>query len=107
VSGAAVKVSASHLARNAYLYVRQSTLKQVLNNTESTARQYALRQRAAALGWPAAQIITIDTDQGHSGATAADREGSQRLVAEAGMGRAGRAPRCCKAWRSAAAAGGG
>jgi DNA invertase Pin-like site-specific DNA recombinase len=89
VSADATKVTASHLARNAYLYVRQSTLKQVLNNTESTARQYALRQRAAALGWPASQIITIDTDQGHSGASAADREGFQHLVAEVGMGRAG------------------
>jgi DNA invertase Pin-like site-specific DNA recombinase len=89
VSADVTKVTAGHLARNAYLYVRQSTLKQVLNNTESTARQYALRQRAAALGWPAAQIITIDTDQGHSGASAADREGFQHLVAEVGMGRAG------------------
>jgi DNA invertase Pin-like site-specific DNA recombinase len=85
----AVKVTAGHLARNAYLYVRQSTLKQVLNNTESAARQYALAQRAAALGWPAAQIVTIDTDQGRSGASAADREGFQHLVAEVGMGRAG------------------
>jgi DNA invertase Pin-like site-specific DNA recombinase len=85
----AAKVTAGHLARNAYLYVRQSTLKQVLNNTESTARQYALRQRAAALGWPTAQIVTIDTDQGHSGASATDREGFQHLVAEVGMGRAG------------------
>ena len=89
MSAEATKVTASHLARNAYLYVRQSTLKQVLNNTESTARQYALAQRAAALGWPAGQIITIDIDQGHSGASAADREGFQRLVAEVGMGRAG------------------
>ena len=89
MSAEAVKVTGGHLARNAYLYVRQSTLKQVLNNTESTARQYALRQRAAALGWPAAQIITIDTDQGHSGASAADREGFQQLTAEVGMGRAG------------------
>jgi DNA invertase Pin-like site-specific DNA recombinase len=89
VSAEALKVTAGHLARNAYLYVRQSTLKQVLNNTESTARQYALAQRAATLGWPAAQIITIDTDQGHSGASAADREGFQHLVAEVGMGRAG------------------
>ena len=86
---AAGKVTASHLARNAYLYVRQSTLKQVLHNTESTARQYALRQRAAALGWPAEQIITIDIDQGHSGASAADRAGFQHLVAEVGLGRAG------------------
>ena len=69
--------------------MRQSTLRQVLNNTESTARQYALRQRAVALGWPAEQIVVIDSDQGQSGASAADREGFQRLVAEVGMGRAG------------------
>ena len=70
----ATKVNASHLARIAYLYVRQSTLRQVINNTESTARQYALRQRAVALGWPGEQIVVIDTDQGQSGASAADRE---------------------------------
>ena len=58
-------------------------------NTESAARQYALRQRAVALGWPAEQIVVIDTDQGQSGASAADREGFQRLVAEVGLGRAG------------------
>ncbi len=86
---AASKVSATHLARTAYLYVRQSTLRQVLTNTESTTRQYALRQRAVALGWPAEQIVVIDSDQGRSGASAADREGFQRLVAEVGMGRAG------------------
>jgi DNA invertase Pin-like site-specific DNA recombinase len=83
------KVTASHLARTAYLYVRQSTLRQVVSNTESTQRQYALRQRAVALGWPAEQIVVIDQDQGHSGASAADREGFQRLVAEVGIGRAG------------------
>src|SRR5438128_11770344 len=83
------KVTASHLARTAYLYVRQSTLRQVLNNTESGARQYALRQRAIALGWAAEQVVVIDCDQGHSGASSADREGFQRLVAEVGMGRAG------------------
>jgi DNA invertase Pin-like site-specific DNA recombinase len=86
---AAGKVTAGHLARAAYLYVRQSTLRQVLTNTESTARQYALRQKAIALGWPAEQVITIDVDQGQSGASAADREGFQQLVAEVGMGRAG------------------
>jgi DNA invertase Pin-like site-specific DNA recombinase len=85
----AVKVTAGHLARAAYLYVRQSTLRQVLTNTESTTRQYALRQKAIALGWPAEQVITIDADQGQSGASAADREGFQRLVSEVGMGRAG------------------
>jgi DNA invertase Pin-like site-specific DNA recombinase len=83
------KVTAGHVARTAYLYVRQSTLRQVINNTESAARQYALRQRAVALGWPVERIVTIDSDQGHSGASAADREGFQHLVAEVGMGRAG------------------
>ena len=89
MSAEAVKVTASHLARNAYLYIRQSTLKQVLNNTESAIRQYDLRGKAIALGWPAAQIITIDIDQGHSGASAADREGFRQLVAEVSLGRAG------------------
>ena len=83
------KVSASHLKRSAYLYVRQSTMRQVLENTESTQRQYALRQRAVALGWPDERVIVIDTDLGQSGASAADREGFQKLVAEVGMGRAG------------------
>jgi DNA invertase Pin-like site-specific DNA recombinase len=89
VSADGSKVTATHLARNAYLYVRQSTLRQVLTNTESTARQYALRQRAVALGWATESIVVIDTDQGQSGATAADREGFQHLVAEVGLGRAG------------------
>ncbi len=83
------KVTASHLARDAYLYVRQSTLRQVLENTESTKRQYALRERALALGWPVERIVTIDTDLGQSGASAVDRAGFQRLVAEVGMGYAG------------------
>ncbi len=83
------KVKASHLKRNAYLYVRQSTLRQVFENTESTQRQYALRQHAAALGWPLERIIVIDTDLGRSGASAADREGFQRLVTEVSLGRAG------------------
>ena len=83
------KVKASHLQRAAYLYVRQSTLRQVLNNTESGVRQYDLRQRAVALGWPSEQIIVVDVDQGQSGASAADREGFQRLVADVSMGRAG------------------
>ena len=83
------KVQASHLQRDAYLYVRQSTLRQVFENTESTQRQYALRQQAVALGWPQERIIVIDSDLGQSGASAAGREGFQRLVAEVGMGRAG------------------
>jgi len=83
------KVTAEHLQRAAYLYIRQSTLRQVLENTESTQRQYALRQRALTLGWPEERIIVIDHDQGQSGASAVDREGFQRLVAEVGLGRAG------------------
>jgi DNA invertase Pin-like site-specific DNA recombinase len=83
------KVRLEHRSRNAYLYVRQSTLRQVLENTESTQRQYALRDRAAALGWDAQQIVVIDSDLGQSGASAADREGFQKLVTEVMMGRAG------------------
>ena len=82
------KVQASHLKRSAYLYVRQSTLRQVFENTESTKRQYGLRQRAVALGWAEDRIIVIDSDLGLSGASS-DREGFQRLVAEVGMGHAG------------------
>jgi DNA invertase Pin-like site-specific DNA recombinase len=82
------KVQASHLKRNAYLYVRQSTLRQVFENTESTKRQYGLRQRAVALGWAEERVIVIDTDLGQSGAST-DREGFQRLVTEVGMGHAG------------------
>jgi DNA invertase Pin-like site-specific DNA recombinase len=83
------KITARHLTRNAYLYIRQSTLRQVFENTESTARQYALRQRAVALGWAAEQIIVVDCDQGQSGASMAGRDGFQRLVADVGLGRAG------------------
>jgi DNA invertase Pin-like site-specific DNA recombinase len=86
---ASSKVTAAHLSKTALLYVRQSTLKQVLNNTESAIRQYDLRGRAVALGWAGDQITVIDIDQGHSGASAADREGFQQLVAEASLGRAG------------------
>ena len=83
------KVTADHLKRGAYLYVRQSTLKQVMENTESTKRQYALRERAIALGWPIDRITTIDSDLGQSGAQAVDRAGFQKLVAEVGLGNAG------------------
>ena len=73
------KVNAGHLKRNAYLYVRQSTLGQVLENTESTKRQYGLRQHAVAWGWPTERIIVIDSDLGQSGASAVDREGFHAL----------------------------
>jgi DNA invertase Pin-like site-specific DNA recombinase len=83
------KVTPARLRRDAYLYIRQSTLYQVINNTESTLRQYDLKSRAAALGWPEDRIHVIDVDQGRSGASAADRAGFQHLVAEVSLGRAG------------------
>ena len=83
------KVTAEHLKRAAYLYVRQSTLRQVLENTESTERQYALRRRALVLGWTEERIVVIDEDQGQSGASVSGREGFQRLVSEVGLGKAG------------------
>ena len=84
-----LKVQPHHLERGAYLYIRQSSMRQVVENAESTKRQYALRGRAIALGWRDEQIVVIDTDQGESGASAAWREGFQRLVSDVGMGRAG------------------
>jgi len=84
------KVRSTHLKRNAYLYVRQSTIRQVFENTESTKRQYALRQQAAALEWPQDRIVVIDSDLGQSGA-ATDREGFQKLVTEVSMNRRNRA----------------
>ncbi len=83
------KVQASHLKRDAFLYVRQSSLQQVVENKESTERQYALRQRAVALGWPVERIVVIDSDQGQSGSSCEERQGFQRLVAEVGLGHVG------------------
>ena len=83
------KVNPGHLKKTAYLYIRQSTLRQVFENTESTQRQYGLRQRAIVLGWQSEQIEVIDCDQGQSGASTGEREGFQRLVAEVGLGKAG------------------
>ena len=83
------KIQAQHLERQAYVYVRQSTLAQVRLNTASTARQYDLEQRALDLGWPQSHITVIDQDQARSGARSADRDGFQFLVAEVGLGRAG------------------
>jgi DNA invertase Pin-like site-specific DNA recombinase/DNA-binding CsgD family transcriptional regulator len=84
-----LKVQPHHLDRDAYLYIRQSSMRQVVENVESTKRQYALRARAIALGWPEGRIVVIDSDQGESGASAAWREGFRRLVTDVGLGRAG------------------
>ncbi len=83
------KVHSHHLERSAYLYIRQSSMRQVIENVESTKRQYALRSRAIALGWRDEQIVVIDSDQGESGASASWRQGFQRLVTDVGMGHAG------------------
>jgi DNA invertase Pin-like site-specific DNA recombinase len=83
------KIHATHLERRAIVYLRQSTLKQVYEHRESTARQYALRQRACELGWPAEHVEIIDEDLGHSGASTDDRPGFQRLAEEVAHGRVG------------------
>lgn len=84
-----VKVTSAHLERNAYLYIRQSTPRQIIENTESTLRQYALRERAVTYGWPLERIHIIDSDQGKSGANAQHRDGFQELVSEVALGKAG------------------
>jgi DNA invertase Pin-like site-specific DNA recombinase len=84
-----LKITADHLRRDAYLYVRQSTLRQVAENGESTQRQYALRDRAVAAGWPVERIHVIDRDLGKSGATAVARDGFQELVSEVALTKAG------------------
>ncbi|MEA3226538.1 MAG: recombinase family protein, partial [Planctomycetota bacterium] len=83
------KVMASHLQRDAYLYIRQSSMGQVLNNKESAIRQYDFRRHAVALGWQQEQIRIIDCDQGESGAVKDARDGFDQLVADVSMRRAG------------------
>jgi DNA invertase Pin-like site-specific DNA recombinase len=100
------KVRSEHLNRKAFLYVCQSSIRQVFENTESTARQYALGKKATALGWPDQRTVVIDDDLGRSAASGSEREGFQRLVAEVGMGHAGiviglevsRLARSCSDW---------
>src|ERR1700737_3268967 len=84
-----LKVTQKHLEHDAYLYIRQSTPRQVLENTESTQRQYALRDRAVALGWPLERIHVLDCDLGKSGSQSAGRDGFQKLVSEVALGKAG------------------
>ena len=86
---AAQKISPSHLGRDAYVYIRQSTQAQVMMNTESLARQYELAGRAEYLGWHTAQIVTIDADLGQSAARSDGRPGFKELVADVGLGKAG------------------
>lgn len=100
------KIRDEHLQRLAIVYVRQSTQQQVLEHRESTARQYALADRAVALGWPRVAVEVIDEDQGHSGSSAEGRSGFQRLLTEVSSDRVGlilglemsRLARSCKDW---------
>jgi DNA invertase Pin-like site-specific DNA recombinase len=83
------KITERHRGRRAVVYVRQSSPGQLERNTESTARQYALRERAIALGWPAASVIVVDEDTGRSGASTHGRLGFKELVADVGLGNVG------------------
>ena len=85
----AKKIQNTHCERIAFVYVRQSTPLQVIENRESTERQYHLRDRAIELGWPPSRVEVIDEDQGRSGSSAAHRSGFQRLASEVGLGKVG------------------
>lgn len=100
------KIGSFHLERLSIVYVRQSTLQQVLEHQESTRLQYGLVDRAQALGWSRERVLVIDEDLGKSGATAVGRTGFQRLVAEVSLNHVGlilgfemsRLARCSKDW---------
>jgi DNA invertase Pin-like site-specific DNA recombinase len=83
------KIAQTHLQRRAVVYLRQSTLKQVRVNTESTLRQYDLRQRAIDLGWAQDRIDIVDEDLGRSGGSVEGRRGFQRVAEEVAHGRIG------------------
>src|SRR5207253_3783780 len=95
-----LKVTNAHLERDAYLYIRQSTPRQVLENIESTQRQYALRERAVALGWPVEHLHVIDCDLGKTASQAAGRDGFQQLVSEVALGKRSEERRVGKECRS-------
>jgi DNA invertase Pin-like site-specific DNA recombinase len=83
------KLLPRHWERLAVVYVRQSTMQQVLEHQESTRLQYGLVRRAVAWGWPEARVLVIDDDLGRSGTSAEGRQGFQRLVAEVGLDHVG------------------
>ena len=85
----ATAVGSDHLRRAAFVYIRQSSLAQVENNTESTRRQYALVDKALSLGWPRAAVSVVDDDLGLSGAQADGRSGFAHMATEIAMGRVG------------------
>ena len=83
------QVTLSHRQKTAYVYVRQSTMGQVRNHQESTERQYALKDKAISLGWPATSMRILDGDLGISGATSSGRDDFKKLVAEVSLGEVG------------------
>jgi DNA invertase Pin-like site-specific DNA recombinase len=87
--GSSSKVLATHLDRQAIVYVRQSSPQQVLEHRESTARQYALADHAVAFGWPRERVVIIDDDLGKSGRTTEGRHGFGRLITEVTLNHVG------------------
>lgn len=83
------KITPEHLAKKAYVYVRQSTLGQVLHHQESTSRQYALKDKALSLGWNENQTRTLDRDLGMSGAQSQSRKDFKTLLADVSLGEVG------------------
>src|ERR1700680_2472118 len=83
------KVKPSHTQRAAMVYLRQSTPSQVAQNRESTARQYALADKACQLGWSREQVVIIDEDLGLSGASSDKRSGFARLTSEVALAHVG------------------
>jgi DNA invertase Pin-like site-specific DNA recombinase len=87
--GRSDKITAAHLSKVAYIYIRQSTMGQVTKHKESTELQYGLAKRAERLGWPREAVTIIDEDLGQSGRLSAERRGLQQLISEIGLGRVG------------------
>src|SRR5689334_11538536 len=100
------KIQSHHLSKQAYIYLRQSTMGQVRFNQESTQRQYALQNKAQQMGWSQALIKILDVDLGISGTQSTNREDFKTLVADVSMGKVGsvfaleasRLSRSCADW---------
>ena len=83
------RITTTHRAKLAYIYVRQSSPGQVRHHQESTEQQYRLVERATLFDWPRERVHVIDNDLGKSGTASGDRQGFQTLIAEVGLGKAG------------------
>ena len=100
------KIQGRHRDRLAVVYIRQSTVQQMIRHQESTRLQYGLVERALELGWPRERVLVIDEDLGKSGSSVEGRLGFQRLVAEVGLDHVGlvlgldmsRLARSCRDW---------